>query len=57
MLLILYASYAWSLVMSFHDEKFLMGIINTSLIYRVVVLYVVIKFFEFNSDDEKLSNI
>jgi len=48
MLLILYASYAWSLVMSFHDEKFLMGMLNTSLVYRVVVLYLVIKFFEYN---------
>ncbi len=48
-LLILYASYAWTLIMSFHDEKFLMGIVNTSLIYRVVILYLVIKFFEYGN--------
>lgn len=48
-LLILYASYAWSLVMSFHDEKFLMGIVNTSLVYRILLIYLVLKFFEYGN--------
>ncbi len=56
MLLILYASYAWTLIMSFHDEKFLMGIVNTSLVYRVVILYLVVKFFEYGASVED-SNI
>ena len=54
--LILYASYAWALVMSFHDEKFLMGIVNTSLVYRVVILYLVLKFFEYTPKNEHISD-
>lgn len=54
--LILYASYAWALVMSFHDEKFLMGIVNTSLIYRVVILYLVLKFFEYTPKNDHISD-
>ena len=39
--IILYSSYVWMLALSFHDEKFLTSGINTDIIYKIVILYIV----------------
>lgn len=38
-LIIMYATYAWTLVLSFHDEKFIMGIINTNFVYHLLLYW------------------
>lgn len=43
---IMYATYTWTLVLSFHDEKFLMGIINTNFIYHLLMYWILFNVFD-----------
>ena len=55
-LTIMYCAFAWTLVMSFHDEKFLMNILNTQFIYKLLLISLFVYIFELkgvHSDHEK----
>lgn len=41
---ILYSSFVWCVIMSFHDEKFLMSIINTATVYKSLLIFIIIKY-------------
>lgn len=44
-LLIMYSSYVWTIVLSFHEEKFLINLINTRVIYSSVLTYLVLELY------------
>lgn len=42
--MLFYASFAGFIILSFHDEKFLLWIISTTTIYKILLFYLCYKF-------------